>query len=102
MSSTWAASCGFSLRMNRVLTLLEVATSITPVATPKALAWWLAERTVLKHWLGTTPRGLNRKVSGASVPDVDWASPMPKLYCLPHARTLSSVMPEPFLTIRVD
>ncbi|MOA62607.1 hypothetical protein D3C78_1880860 [compost metagenome] len=56
----------------------------------------------MKHCDGTTPRALNRKVMGARVPEVDWASPMPKLYCLPQARTLSSVMPEPFLTIRVD
>ncbi|MNC77194.1 hypothetical protein D3C75_1290950 [compost metagenome] len=56
----------------------------------------------MKHCDGTTPRALNRKVMGARVPEVDWASPMPKLYCLPQASTLSSVMPEPFLTIRVD
>jgi hypothetical protein len=39
---------------------------------------------------------------GASVPEVDWASPMPKSCRLPQARTSSSVMPEPALTIRVD
>ena len=102
MSSICDASCGFSRRMKTVLTELEVATSTTPVATAKALAWWLAERTVLKHWFGTMPRGLNRKVRGARVPEVDWASPMPKSYCLPQARTLSSVMPEPLRTIRVE
>ena len=36
---------------------------------------------------------------GASVPEVDLASPMPKSSVLPQASSLSRVTPEPFLTM---
>ena len=60
MVSILAASFGFSRWKNRMPTELLVAASSTPLATENALAWWLAERTVLKHLEGSMPLGVNR------------------------------------------
>ncbi len=60
MVSSLAASSGFSRAKKRTPTELLVDTSSTPLATENELAWWLAERTVLKHLAGSMPLGVNR------------------------------------------
>ncbi len=63
--------------------------------TANRLASWLAERTVLKQALGSMWRGRNRKAMGASVPLVEFGSPMPKLIVRSHLRMRSRLRPEP-------
>ncbi len=60
MTSIFSATCGFSRPAKTRPTLLLVAMSSTPLATEKTLAWWLAERTALKHLAGSMSFGVNR------------------------------------------
>jgi len=68
------------------------------MATAKRLASWLALRTVLKQVSGRMLRGPNSQVMGASVPEVDLASPMAKSSVRSQARMRSRVRPDPFFT----
>ncbi|OHB34764.1 MAG: hypothetical protein A2882_13125 [Phenylobacterium sp. RIFCSPHIGHO2_01_FULL_70_10] len=52
--------CSSRSRCRRSAVELLVATSSTPLATAKRLAWWLAARTWAKQVSGSMPRGANR------------------------------------------
>src|SRR5215468_3388475 len=79
-----AKRCRFSL--------LLVAACTNLLATARALASWLALRTVLKHFLGSMLRAEKMKVVGTRKPEVEFGSPMPKSRLASHFKTSSSVL----------
>src|SRR5262245_24597269 len=84
------ALSGEVLERRSRFSLLLVAALTSLLATASALASWLAERTVLKHCLGSMLRAEKMKVVGTRKPEVELGSPMPKSSDLSHLSTSSS------------